>query len=112
MDNSYLKERAVDVKDLGCRLLEYLQQANQEPTIYPDNAILVGDELTASNLGEIPRKKLAGLVSLRGSRNSHVAILARSMGVPTVMGAVDIPFTQVENSDMRVARPTQRHQTR
>lgn len=102
MDNSYLKERAVDVKDLGCRLLEYLQQANQEPTIYPDNAILVGDELTASNLGEIPRKKLAGLVSLRGSRNSHVAILARSMGVPTVMGAVDIPFTRIENSELIV----------
>lgn len=102
MDNPYLKERAVDVKDLGRRLLEYLQQANQEPIIYPDKTILVGDELTASMLGEIPPKKLAGLVSLRGSRNSHVAILARSMGIPTVMGAVDIPFTQIEGSELIV----------
>lgn len=102
MDNPYLKERAVDVKDLGRRLLEYLQQATQEPIAYPDNAILIGDELTASMLGELPRKKLAGLVSLRGSRNSHVAILARGMGIPTVMGAVDIPFTQVENSELIV----------
>ena len=102
MDNPYLKERAVDVKDLGRRLLEYLQQANQEPVIYPDNTILVGDELTASMLGEIPRKKLAGLVSLRGSRNSHVAILARSMGIPTVMGAVDVPFTQIESKALIV----------
>ncbi|MBT5292806.1 MAG: phosphoenolpyruvate--protein phosphotransferase [Cellvibrionales bacterium] len=102
MDNPYLKERAVDVKDLGSRLLEYLQQANQEPIIYPDNVILIGDELTASMLAELPRKKLAGLVSLRGSRNSHVAILARSMGIPTVMGAVDIPFMQVEGTELIV----------
>ncbi len=102
MDNSYLRERAVDVKDLGRRLLEYLQQASHEPTLYPDNAILVGDELTASMLGEVPRNKLAGLVSLRGSRNSHVAILARSMGVPTVMGAVDLPFTQIEGRELIV----------
>ena len=102
MDNPYLKERAVDVKDLGRRLLEYLQQASREPTLYPDNTILVGDELTASMLAEIPRNKLAGLVSLRGSRNSHVAILARSMGIPTVMGAVDIPYTQIEGSEIIV----------
>ncbi|MBR9805348.1 phosphoenolpyruvate--protein phosphotransferase, partial [bacterium] len=96
MDSQYLQERAVDVKDLGCRVLDYLQQANQEPVIYHDNTILVGDELTASMLGEVPREKLAGIVCRKGSRNSHVAILARSMGVPTVMGAVDLPFTEVE----------------
>ena len=92
MENSYLKERAVDVKDLGRRVLEYLQLANREPMIYPDNVVLVGNELTATMLAEVPRKKLVGLVSLKGSSNSHVAILARSMGVPTVMGAVDVPF--------------------
>ena len=102
MDNPYLKERAVDVKDLGRRLLEYLQQANQEPVIYPDRAILIGHELTASMLAELPRKKLAGLVSLRGSRNSHVAILARSMGIPTVMGAADVPFMQLDGSELIV----------
>ena len=100
MDNSYLKERAVDVKDLGRRLLEYLQQANQEPVSYPEKTILIGDELTASMLGELPRDKLVGLVSLKGSHNSHVAILARGMGIPTVMGAIDIPFTQVENNEL------------
>ncbi len=102
MDNPYLKERTVDIKDLGVRLLEYLQQANREPVIYPENVILVGNELTASVLAEVPRHKLAGLVSLKGSSNSHVAILARSMGIPTVMGAVDIPFTQIEGSELIV----------
>lgn len=102
MENTYLKERAVDVEDLGRRLLAYLQQANHEPMIYPDKTILVGADLTASMLAEVPRNRLAGLVSLKGSRNSHVAILARSMGVPTVMGAVDFPFTEIEGSDLVV----------
>lgn len=102
MDDPYLKERATDVKDLGRRVLAYLQEANTTPTEYPDRTILVGEELTASMLGEVPNAKLAGLVSVRGSGNSHVAILARSMGIPTIMGAVDLPFTQLEGNEIIV----------
>ena len=100
MEHSYLKERAVDVKDLGTRMLAYLQAADKEVRSYPDQTILVGEELTASSLGEIPREKLAGLISVRGSGNSHVAILARAMGVPTVMGAVDLPYTRLQDREM------------
>ena len=100
MEHSYLKERAVDVKDLGTRVLAYLQAANQEVRVYPDKTILVGEELTATSLGEIPREKLAGLMSVRGSGSSHVAILARAMGVPTVMGAVDLPYTRLQDREV------------
>jgi phosphotransferase system enzyme I (PtsP) len=97
MEHSYLKERAVDVKDLGTRVLAYLQAADPQERVYSENTILVGEELTASSLGEIPRDKLVGLISVRGSGNSHVAILARAMGVPTVMGAVDLPYTRLQD---------------
>jgi len=100
MDDPYLKERSVDVKDLGRRVLAYLQAANTSPTAYPDRTILVGEELTASMLGEVPKEKLIGLVSVEGSGNSHVAILARAMGIPTVMGCLDLPFTQVEGAEL------------
>jgi phosphotransferase system enzyme I (PtsP) len=100
MEHSYLKERAVDVKDLGTRVLAYLQEADKEERTYPEQTILVGEELTASSLGEIPREKLAGLISVRGSGNSHVAILARAMGVPTVMGAVDLPYTRLQDREL------------
>lgn len=100
MEHSYLKERAVDVKDLGTRVLAYMQASEKEERVYPDNTILVGEELTASSLGEIPREKLAGLISVRGSGNSHVAILARAMSVPTVMGAVDLPYTRLQDREL------------
>ena len=100
MEQSYLRERAVDVKDLGTRVLAYLQAADKDVRDYPPSTILVGEELTASVLGEIPREKLAGIISVRGSGNSHVAILARAMGVPTVMGAVDLPYTKLQDREL------------
>ncbi|MDX9873273.1 MAG: phosphoenolpyruvate--protein phosphotransferase [Spongiibacteraceae bacterium] len=102
MDDPYIKERSADIKDLGRRLLAYLQTTDPDPVYYPDKTILVGEELTASLLGEVPKEKLVALVSVQGSSNSHVAILARSMGIPTVMGALDLPFTQLDGHELIV----------
>ncbi len=102
MEHTYLRERAVDVKDLGERVLGYLQADERENREFPHDTVLVAEELTASMLGEIPRNRLAGLVSVRGSSNSHVAILARAMGIPTVMGAVDLPYTRLGSMAMVV----------
>ena len=100
MDDDYLRERASDVKDLGRRLLSYLQQAQQQSLVYPDNTILVSEELSPAMLGEVPSDKLVGLVSVLGSRNSHVAILARAMGIPTVVAAVDLPYTRLDGIEL------------
>ncbi|MFK7830027.1 MAG: phosphoenolpyruvate--protein phosphotransferase [Congregibacter sp.] len=102
MEHSYLRERAVDVKDLGERVLGYLQEEQRGAMQFPEDTILVSEELTASMLGEIPRERLAGLVSVRGSGNSHVAILARAMGIPTVMGAVDFPYKRISEMSLVV----------
>ena len=98
MDDAYLRERATDIKDLGARVLSQLQDDGDASTEYdfPDNTILVSEELTPSMLGEVPEEKLMGLVSAKGSSNSHVAILARAMGVPTIMGAVDLPVKKMD----------------
>ncbi|MFP6848456.1 MAG: phosphoenolpyruvate--protein phosphotransferase [Pseudomonas sp.] len=102
MDDAYLRERASDVKDLGRRLLAYLQQARQQALVYPDNCILVSEELSPAMLGEVPEGKLVGLVSVQGSGNSHVAIFARAMGIPTVMGAVDLPYSKIDGIQLIV----------
>ncbi|KTD11625.1 hypothetical protein Lgra_1083 [Legionella gratiana] len=86
MEDSYLRERASDFRDLGRRVLAALQWSQQEEIVYPKRTILVGEEVTAAALAEVPEGYLAGVISAKGSNNSHVAILARALGVPTVMG--------------------------
>ncbi|KZN14961.1 phosphoenolpyruvate--protein phosphotransferase [Marinomonas sp. TW1] len=103
MDDPYLRERASDLRDLGRRILSHLQE--KAPNIverFSEPAIIIGEELTASMLGEIPIDKIKGLVSVMGSGNSHVAILARAMGIPTVMGALDLPYAQLDKADLIV----------
>lgn len=100
MDDDYLRERASDIKDLGRRLLSYLQKAHKQTLVYPDNTILVSEELSPAMLGEVPPDKLVGLVSVLGSRNSHVAILARAMGVPTIVAAADLPYTRLDGIEL------------
>ncbi|MDP3268920.1 MAG: phosphoenolpyruvate--protein phosphotransferase, partial [Legionella sp.] len=86
MEDDYLRERASDFRDLGRRVLAQLQWSQSDEVSYPKRTILVGEEVTAAALAEVPEGQLAGIVSAKGSNNSHVAILARALGVPTVMG--------------------------
>jgi len=102
MEHSYLRERAVDVRDLGTRVLTYLQDENENREDWPERTILVADEITASTLGEVPRERLAGVVSLRGSANSHAAIVARGMGIPAVVGAYDLPYNRLGDKPLVV----------
>ncbi|MDP6096222.1 MAG: phosphoenolpyruvate--protein phosphotransferase [Gammaproteobacteria bacterium] len=100
IDDPYLSESAVDIKDLCSRILFYLQNKEAITTRYSNNTILVSEELTPAMLAEVPKRKLKGLISVKGSGNSHVAILARTMGIPTVMGAVDLPINQLDGKEV------------
>lgn len=102
MEDSYLSERAADVKELGQRVLAYLQEVVRPRSHFPDRTIIVGEEITPSMLGEVPPERLAGIVSMKGSGNSHIAILARAMGVPTVMGAADVPYSFMQGRELIV----------
>ena len=102
MEDPYLRERASDLKDLGRRVLTNLQSENPPPQTYLKDTILVGDEISASALAEIPPIYLKGMVSVKGSTNSHVAILARAMGIPAVMGIIGFPIHKLEDQKMIV----------
>ncbi|MGM0595342.1 MAG: phosphoenolpyruvate--protein phosphotransferase, partial [Pseudomonadota bacterium] len=100
MDDPYLRERADDVRDLGRRIMLQLQQKGNGETAYPKKTILVGEEITASMLAEVPPRRLAGVVSVRGSSTSHTAILARALGVPAVLGVDDMPVARVDGREV------------
>ena len=100
MEDAYLRERVEDIRDLGRRVLMYLQQNKQESREFPLRTVLVGEEITASMLAEVPSQNLCGVISVRGSSTSHVAILARALGIPAVMGATDLPVGRIDGAEV------------
>ena len=99
MDDVYLRERASDIRDLGRRILMRLQTDAPPDIEYPDQTILVGEEVSAVDLVQVPKEKLVGIVSATGSSLSHVAILARGIGIPAVMGVTDLPVGRLDGWD-------------
>ena len=102
MDDLYLQERAADLRDLGARILSHLQSRENRSANFLAHTILVGEEVTPSALAEVPEGRLVGIVSARGSSNSHVAILARALGVPTVLGVTGIKVAKLEGEELIV----------
>ncbi|MDX3775538.1 phosphoenolpyruvate--protein phosphotransferase [Chromatiaceae bacterium AAb-1] len=92
MEDPYLRERGTDIRDLGQRVLNNLLDTEQRRVKLPEKVVLVADNVTASMLAEVPREQLVAIVSLRGSVNSHAAIMARALGIPAVMGVSELPL--------------------
>ncbi len=104
MDDPYMQERAIDIVDLSDRILaNILYEANGQKVtekVITKASILVADEVSAPMLAEFPRDKLQGIISIRGSNNSHAAILARAMGVPAVMGCQNVTPALLEDKEI------------
>ena len=96
MEDSYMRERASDIRDLGRRILTRIQSDVPGSNVFYPQTILVGEEISVGQLAEIPVENLAGIVSASGSSSSHVAILAHAMGVPAVMGVADMPVGRLD----------------
>tara|TARA_R110000868_G_scaffold380784_1_gene646965 strand:+ start:138697 stop:140955 length:2259 start_codon:yes stop_codon:yes gene_type:complete len=102
MEDEYLSERATDIKELGQRILARLQSGQNNKTDYPPETILIGEDLTAAELADVPQERLAAVVSLQGSANAHVAILAKALGIPAVMGAGEISLGEIDTKPVIV----------
>jgi len=102
LENDYLRERASDIRALGHRVLSYLQRSERSLPDYAEKTILIGEELTAADLAEVPEGCLVGVISAQGSGSSHLAILARALGIPTVMGVNDAPLHAMQNQNIIV----------
>ncbi len=100
IEDPYLRERADDIYDLGRRILLSLQSGKRKPPEYPEHTILVGEEVSAAALAEVPAECLAGVVSANGSRSSHIAILAHALGIPAVVGAINLSVGKMDKKDV------------
>ncbi|RUQ33908.1 MAG: phosphoenolpyruvate-protein phosphotransferase PtsP [Candidatus Competibacteraceae bacterium] len=102
MDDPYLRERAADILDLGQRLLNRLQEEQPASRVYPDHTILMGEEVSVSQFLEVPPEKLKGVVSVRGTGASHLALLARGLGIPAVFGVSNLPPGRLNGREVAV----------
>ncbi|EKD70078.1 MAG: hypothetical protein ACD_46C00650G0006 [uncultured bacterium] len=100
LDNEYMRERSEDIKDLGRRVLAYLQNNDRTTPQYAEKTILIGEAITPNDLAEVPEGCLVGVISAKGSSNSHVAILARAMRVPTVMGVGETSIYELQEKEI------------
>jgi phosphotransferase system enzyme I (PtsP) len=100
MEDPYLRERATDIRALGERIVTVLLGASRSPVRGPEATILVGRRLTAIDIGQARAGHLVGIVSGDGSSLSHAAILARSLGIPAVMGVSDLPLARLDGQEM------------
>jgi phosphotransferase system enzyme I (PtsP) len=102
MDDSYLRERATDVRELGTRLLLRLQGTSARLEDCPPDSILIGRRIGAIDLGLLPPGRIRGIISAEGSALSHVAIIARALGLPAVVGIADLPLSALDGQELIV----------
>ena len=87
-DDTYMKSRADDIRDVGHRIISNLQGLDDESNALPDFSqpiILLAKDLTPTETTHLDKKKIAAFVINGGSRTSHTAILARAMGIPAIV---------------------------
>ncbi|HKP62420.1 MAG TPA: phosphoenolpyruvate--protein phosphotransferase [Polyangiales bacterium] len=86
MKNQLLAQRANDLRDVGLRVLALLTGASPEKREHPPNSVLIAEDLTPSDTAGLDRTRVMGFCTTRGGATSHVAIIARSMGIPALAG--------------------------
>lgn len=86
MTDEYMQARAADVVDISNRLIRCLSGGSEESLLTREPVILVAEDLTPSETVQLDKEKILAFLTLRGSENSHTAILARTMAIPAVVG--------------------------
>ena len=89
MDDAYMQGRAADVKDVSSRILGILCGVVQGGIDSDVPVLLASDDLAPSETIQLDKSKILGFVTSFGSSSSHTAILARTLGIPSVVGLGD-----------------------
>ena len=102
MEDSYLRGRGDDIREIGQRVLLHLRSAIDGSRKYPQRCILVADSVGITDIAAVPTGQLAGIVCKDGTALSHAAILAHALGVPAVVSLASLPVGLIEGCAMIV----------
>jgi len=102
MEDSYLSARVLDIRDMGRRLLLNLTNPGKDVFAHvPKNAIICAEELSPSETALLDPKRTAAIATALGGAESHTAIMARSLGIPAVLGLTGF-FTKIRSGAMAI----------
>lgn len=91
MDDAYLAARIEDIREVGRRLIRNLNKTPYRPFSHlPRNTVVLGEELTPADTALLDPKQVAGFATVLGGAESHTAIMARSLGLPAVLGVAGL----------------------
>lgn len=91
MDDSYIAARIDDIREIGNRLLRNLTKTPVKPfSAAPEGSIVVAEQLTPADTAQLDPAMVAGAATMLGSAEGHTAIMARALGLPTVLGAAGL----------------------
>lgn len=96
MEDEYMRGRSADVKDISERLINVLSGFNASSMVSDEPVIIVAEDLAPSETVQLDKDKILSFVSVKGSVNSHTAILARTMGIPALIGTPVIPDNDID----------------
>lgn len=99
MDDTYMRERAADVKDISNRIIRNLDSGENGNAAGGGKVIICADDLAPSETVLLDKNMVLAFVTAHGSSNSHTAILARNMNIPAVIGAGDTFLDAVSDGD-------------
>ena len=89
MDDSYMQARAADIRDISARVIGILTGEGESGIVSDVPCIVAADDLAPSETVQLDKALILGFITAGGSANSHTAILARTMGIPAIIGAGD-----------------------
>ena len=91
LDDPYLKERAVDYKDIGERLLHILKGVKPQKLFpLPKDSIIVAEELTPTDTSVMDRDNVIGFCMDLGGKTAHTSIIAQTLGIPALVGMKNV----------------------
>lgn len=100
LDDEYIKARGVDIKDVGKRLIRILSCQGKAITELEENTVVVATDLTPSDTAQLDTAKVIAFVTREGARTSHTAIMARSLGIPAVVGVGEELSSVIEQGQL------------
>lgn len=96
MDDSYMQARAADIRDISTRVVGILTGEGESGIVSDVPCIVAADDLAPSETVQLDKSLILGFITAGGSANSHTAILARTMGIPAIIGAGDALQAEME----------------